>query len=42
MIETEIKTGQESRETFHSKAFAAESAKSELVPFTVQRPHSAG
>ena len=40
MIETEIKTGQESRhypETFRSKAFAAQSAKSEMVPFTIQR-----
>ena len=40
MIETEIKTGQESRhypETFRSKAFAAQSAKSELVLFTIQR-----
>ncbi len=40
MIETETKTGQESRhypETFRSKAFAAQSANSELVPFTIQR-----
>src|SRR5213593_540083 len=40
MIETEIKTGQESRDypgTFRSKAFAAQSAKSGLGSFTVQR-----
>ena len=39
MAETEIKTGKEGHEpvTFPSKAVAAQSVKSGLVPFTVQR-----